>query len=91
MKIAENADFTQWEMTAEEEARALQLSPETKAYIQNLKVAAASDLLNNLVNPAAGTSYDLARQAEIRGEIKAYSMLLTGNNPNTQANQTEGN
>lgn len=81
MKLSPDSDFAQWELTADELERALQLSPETRAYIQNLKAQAASDIMNNLVNPAVGSTYDLMRQAEIKGEIKAYSMLLAGESP----------
>lgn len=85
MRLSPDSDFAQFEMTVEEQAIALQLSPETKAFIQNLKAQAASDLVNNVINPAAGTTLDLMRQAELRGEIKAYAMILSGeltpNNP----------
>lgn len=81
MRLSPDSDFAQWELTVDELDRAMQLSPETRAYVQNLKAQAASDLLNNLVNPAVGSTYDLMRQAEIKGEIKAYSMLLAGESP----------
>lgn len=81
MKLATNGDFTEWELTAADIEKALQLSPETKAYIQNLKVQAAADLLNNLINPATGTAYDELRRARTVGQIEAYSMLLAGDIP----------
>ena len=87
MRLSDKSDFAQFEMTAEEQEIALQLSPETRAYIQNLKAQAASDLINNIVNPAVGTQWDSMRQAEVRGEIKAYAMILSGEL--TPTNQSE--
>lgn len=86
MRLSPNSDFAQFEMTEEEQKIAMQLSPETKAFIQNLKAQAASDLVNNVVNLEVGTLLDQMRQAELRGEIKAYAMILSGElTPNNQS------
>jgi hypothetical protein len=87
MRYLETGTFAEFEMTAEEQKTALYLSPETRAYIQNLKAQAALDIVNNVVNPEVGTTLDLMRQAELRGEIKAYAMLLSGDLPPQTSNE----
>lgn len=89
MRLSPDSDFAQYEMTIQEMEIALQLSPETKAYIQNLKAQAASDLINNIINPAVGSQWDAMRQAEVRGEIKAYAMILAGELPPQTSNENQ--
>ena len=72
--------FMQYDLTQEEMVTALQLSPETRAHIQNLRAAAADELINNAVNPIVGTEYDRVLQARLRGEIIAYDVILSGTN-----------
>lgn len=68
--------FLKWNMTEQEEIAALNVPIELRARIQNLRAEAATELVNNVVTPIAGTEYDKLIQARLLGEIKAYDLLL---------------
>lgn len=68
--------FLTWTMTDQEQEAALIIPAEVRARIQNLRAAAAEELVNNAITPITGSEYDKMIQATLKGEIKAYDLLL---------------
>jgi hypothetical protein len=88
MKIDISSRFVSWELTDQEQEAAMIIPAEVRARIQNLRAAAAEELVNNAITPITGTEFDKMIQATLKGEIKAYDLLLAEVIPT--ANQ-EGN
>lgn len=68
-----------FELTPEEESAAMRLSPETSAFVNNLKTVASESLLELTFVGDKETQFEqMLEQAHFRGVIAACDALLAG-------------
>lgn len=78
MQIQDNGLFTSWVMIPEEEERGYQFNTEQRAVMQNLRAAAAEELVKNAVTPITGSDLDMNLRAKLAGQISVLDLLLAG-------------
>lgn len=83
MQIKHDGDFVEFNMTPEEQQIAYALTPETKAWIQNLKAQAAMEIVTNIISPITGSEQDRLIQAKLQGQVEILTHILSVNSTQT--------